>query len=271
MVQGCRLRVQDDAPHLQLHQQLVVPPKVLADTRGRVVPLLEGATHQPADDCRLAGAGLAEQTQLADIWLLARVPRLRKGPWHRADDLLVQLPLFEALGLGRLRLACLGPRLSGEALPVVSRGSQGEADLKDRLLRPIACHLHLVAGKLVSGHNSALDALRSLVRLLVDHGDCVPELRHGARRRLTGDAACTCKYGSERQGRQTGTDKRTDGGMPSGRGLPRHACGRLCAVRRQGLRGRQIICLGLQPGSSRSATLHHLQIMFRELEEHRVE
>ena len=197
MVQGCRLRVQDDAPHLQLHQQLVVPPKVLADTRGRVVPLFEGAAHQPADDCRLAGAGLAEQTQLADIWLLARVPRLRKGPWHRADDLLVQLPLFEALGLGRLRLACLGPRLSGEALPVVSRGSQGEADLKDRLLRPIACHLHLVAGKLVSGYNSTLDTLRSCVRLLVDHGDCVTELRHGARRRLTGDAACTCKYGSE--------------------------------------------------------------------------
>ena len=217
MVQGCRLRVQDDAPHLQLHQQLVVPPKVLADTRGRVVPLLEGATHQPADDCRLAGAGLAEQTQLADIWLLARVPRLRKGPWHRADDLLVQLPLFEALGLGRLRLACLGPRLSGEALPVVSRGSQGEADLKDRLLRPIACHLHLVAGKLVSGYNSTLDTLRSCVRFLVDHGDCVTELRHGARWRLTGDAACTCKYGSERQGRQTGTDnKRTEECHPVG-------------------------------------------------------
>ena len=130
MVRGCGLRVQDGAPHLQLDQQLVVPPKVLADTRGRVVPLFEGAAHQPAYKCRLARASLAEQAQLADVRLLARVPRLCKGPRHRADDLLVQLPLFEALGLGRFRLACLGPRLSGEALPVVSRGSQGEADLK---------------------------------------------------------------------------------------------------------------------------------------------
>ena len=49
MVRGRSLRVQDDAPHLQLDQQLVVPPKVLADTRGRVVTLFEGAAHQSAD------------------------------------------------------------------------------------------------------------------------------------------------------------------------------------------------------------------------------
>lgn len=98
-------------PHLQLHQQLVVPPKVLADTRGRVMPLFEGAAHQPAYKCRLARASLAEQAQLADIWLLARVPWLCEGTWHHADDLLVQFPLFEALGLGRL--ARLGRRLSG--------------------------------------------------------------------------------------------------------------------------------------------------------------
>ena len=179
MVRG--VQTQDDAPHLQLHQELVVPPKVLADMRGRVVPLSEGTAHQPADDSRLARAGLAEQAQLANIRLLARVPRLRKGPRHRADDLLVQLPLFEALGLGRFRLACLKLRLSSEALPVVSHRSQGEADLKDRLLHPIACHLHLVAGKLVSGYDSALDSLLSLVRFLVDDGDCVPKLRHGTR------------------------------------------------------------------------------------------
>ena len=50
---GCRgallCVVQDDAQHLQLDQQLIMPPKVLADTRGRVVTLFEGAAHQSAD------------------------------------------------------------------------------------------------------------------------------------------------------------------------------------------------------------------------------